>query len=149
MPSMCVTIMLILLGSQRRGIVCKIEDTKWLKRLYRLLRVVLIPAPEPLENNALCLSVIRNTLDRGISVCIFVNNEDVLLEIEKLKLSYSFREILKGTAYPMIPVVIEKGEKHKKHRFFKRILNRFRVPAEITFGKDEDHSVSKFEILPS
>jgi acyl-[acyl-carrier-protein]-phospholipid O-acyltransferase/long-chain-fatty-acid--[acyl-carrier-protein] ligase len=38
----------------------------------------------------------------------------------------------------MIPVVIEKGEKNKKPRIFKRILNRFRVPAEITFGKDNN-----------
>ncbi|MFV0340969.1 MAG: MFS transporter [Parachlamydiaceae bacterium] len=129
---------LILLGSQRRRIRFFIEDekdhTKWLKRLYLLLRVVMIPAPEPLENNALCLSAIRKTLDKGISVCIFVNNETVQEEIEKLKHSYSFREILKGTDYPMIPVVIEKGEKHKKPKIFKRILNRFRVPAEISFG---------------
>jgi acyl-[acyl-carrier-protein]-phospholipid O-acyltransferase / long-chain-fatty-acid--[acyl-carrier-protein] ligase len=129
---------LILLGSQRRRIRFFIEDekdhTKWLKRLYLLLRVVLIPAPEPLENNALCLSAIRKTLDKGISVCVFVNNSDVQEEIEKLKHSYSFREILKGTDYPMIPVIIEKGEKQKKPRIFKRILNRFRVPAEISFG---------------
>lgn len=129
---------LILLGSQRRRIRFFIEDekdhTKWLKKLYLLLRVVMIPAPEPLENNALCLSAIRKTLDKGISVCIFVNNETVQEEIEKLKHSYSFREILKGTEYPMIPVSIEKGEKHKKPKIFKRILNRFRVPAEISFG---------------
>lgn len=129
---------LILLGSQRRRIRFFIEDekdhTKWLKRLYLLLRVVMIPAPEPLENNALCLSAIRKTLDKGISVCIFVNNANIQEEIEKLKHSYSFREILKGTEYPMIPVVIEKGEKHKKPKIFKRILNRFRVPAEISFG---------------
>lgn len=131
---------LILLGSQRRCIRFFIEDekhhSKWFLRLYRLLRVVLIPAPEPLENNALCLSAIRKTLDKGISVCIFVNNEDVLSEIEKLKHSYSFKEILCDTNYPMIPVTIEKGEKHKKPRFFKRLLNRFRVPAEITFGRE-------------
>lgn len=133
---------LILLGSQRRRMRFFIEDekdhSKWLLRLYRLLRVVLIPAPEPLENNALCLSAIRKTLDKGISVCIFVNNADIQAEIEKLKHSYSFREILKGTDYPMIPVIIEKGEKNKKPRIFKRIYNRFRVPAEISFGTPDD-----------
>lgn len=133
---------LILLGSQRRRIRFFIEDekehTKWLKRLYLLLRVVMIPAPETLENDALCLSVIRKTLDKGISVCIFVNNANIQREMEKLKDSYSFKEILYGTNYPMIPVVIEKGEKNKKPRFFKRILNRFRVPAEITFGRDQN-----------
>lgn len=129
---------LILLGSQRRRMRFFVEDekshSKWCLRLYRLLRVVLIPAPEPLENNALCLSAIRSTLDKGISVCIFVNHPDVMTEIEKLKHSYSFREILQETSYPMIPVTIEKGEKHKKPRFFKRLLNRFRIPAEVTFG---------------
>lgn len=131
---------LILLGSQRRRIRFFIEDekdhTKWLKRLYLLLRVVMVPAPETLQNDALCLSAIRKTLDKGISVCIFVNNPDIQSQIEKLKTSYSFKELLSDTEYPMIPVVIEKGEKNKKPRFFKRILNRFRVPAEITFGTD-------------
>lgn len=143
---------LILLGSQRRRIRFFIEDekdhTKWLKRLYLLLRVVMVPAPEPLENNALCLSAIRKTLDKGISVCIFVNNANILAEIEKLKHSYSFREILKGTDYPMIPVIIEKGEKHNKPMFFKRLLNRFRVPAEISFGPpDEPKDTQKTSIL--
>ena len=131
---------LILLGSQRRRIRFFIEDekdhTKWLKRLYLLLRVVMVPAPETLQNDALCLSAIRKTLDNGISVCIFVNDPDIQSQIEKLKTSYSFKELLSGTEYPMIPVVIEKGEKNKKPRFFKRILNKFRVPAEITFGTD-------------
>lgn len=144
---------LILLGSQRRRIRFFIEDekehTKWLKRLYLLLRVVMIPAPEPLDNNALCLSAIRKTLDRGISVCIFVNNADVQAEIEKLKHSYSFREILKGTDYPMIPVIIEKGEKQKKPRIFKRILNRFRVPAEISFGDPDLPTSERVELQPS
>lgn len=133
---------LILLGSQRRRMRFFIEDekdhTKWMKRLYLLLRVVFIPTPEPLENNEACLNNIMNTLRNGISVCIFVNNVDVAAEIEKLKQAESFREFLKGTDYPVIPVIIEKGEKNKKPRFFKRLLNRFRVPAEIYFG-DEDH----------
>ena len=137
---------LILLGSQRRRMRFFIEDekthTKWLLRLYRLLRVVLIPAPEPLENNEMCLTAIKKTLKRGISVCIFVNTENVEQEIEKLKHSYSFREILQGENYPMIPVIIEKGEKNKKPRFFKRLLHHFRVPAEISFGS-KDHTSSE------
>ncbi|MGK5594514.1 MAG: MFS transporter [Parachlamydiaceae bacterium] len=134
---------LILLGSQRRRMRFFIEDekdhTKWLKRLYLMLRVVFIPAPEPLQNNEVCLNTIMNTLRSGISVCIFVNNMDIAQEIETLKHSYSFREVLQGTEYPIIPVVIEKGEKNKKPRFFKRVLNRFRVPAEICFGSEEQN----------
>lgn len=143
---------LILLGSQRRRIRFFIEDekyhTKWMKHLYMLLRVVMIPAPEPLENNALCLSAIRTTLDKGISVCIFVNNPDMASEMKKLRNSCSFREILNDTDYSMIPVIIEKGEKNKKPRFFKKILNRFRVPTEITFGKSEGQRSDK-ELLES
>lgn len=133
---------LILLGSQRRRMRFFIEDekdhTKWLKRLYLLLRVVMIPAPETLQNNALCQSAIKTSLDRGISVCIFVNSPCPQKEIEKLKDSPSFQEILRSSDYPIIPVVIEKGEKNRKPRFFKRLLNRFRVPAEITFGRNDD-----------
>lgn len=127
---------LILLGSQRRRMRFFIEHeqdhTKWMKRLYQLLRVVLIPAPEPLEKNQECLENIKKSLNDGISVCIFVNDEDVGDQIERLQNAYSFQ---KNIPYPLIPVLIEKGEKHKKSRFFKRLLNKFRVPAEICFGK--------------
>lgn len=124
---------LIILGSQRRRIRFFMEDekdhTKWLKRFYQLLRVVMIPAPETLQNDALCLSAIKKSLDRGISVCIFVNNPDIQSQIEKLKTSYSFKELLSGTSYPMIPVTIQKSVSLRRFK-------RFRIPAEITFGTD-------------
>lgn len=129
---------LLLLGTQRRRVRFFIEKeqdhSKWMKRLYRLLRVVFIPSIEPLENNKVCLAVIRNALDKGISVCIFVKNENILEEIEKLKHSFSFREILDETHYPMVPVIIDKGIKSSKSPFFTRFLEKFRVPASVTFG---------------
>jgi acyl-[acyl-carrier-protein]-phospholipid O-acyltransferase/long-chain-fatty-acid--[acyl-carrier-protein] ligase len=129
---------LLILGSQRRRVRFFIEEeqdhSRWMKRLYRLLRVVLIASIEPLEHNPICLSVIRKTLKKGISVCIFVNNEDICAEIEKLKMSFAFRAILEENHYPMIPVAIEKGEKHKQSRFFTRLMKKFRVPASISFG---------------
>lgn len=128
---------LLLLGSQRRRMRFFIEDEKehirWLKKLYYLLRVVLIPAPEPLLKNALCLSAIRSSLDRGISVCIFVDNPHIEEEMEALRHSYSFQEIISGTDYPMIPVLIEQGIKKKAPKFFKRVVERFRVPAYVEF----------------
>ncbi len=128
---------LLLLGAQRRRMRFFIQHeqghSKWLHRLYRLLKVVLIPEIEPLEKNPECLSAIKKTLDKGISVCIFINEPDLDAEIEKLKHSYSFREILDETHYPMIPVTIEKGEKHSQARFFTRLLNKFHVPASIGF----------------
>jgi acyl-[acyl-carrier-protein]-phospholipid O-acyltransferase / long-chain-fatty-acid--[acyl-carrier-protein] ligase len=130
---------LLMLGAQRRRMRFFIEQeqdhSKWMKRLYHLLRVVMVPSIEPLVNNQECLDTIKKTLRKGISVCIFTNNEDICDEIEKLKHSYSFREILEKTHYPMIPVAIEKGEKHRKRsRFFTRLLKKFRVPAAICFG---------------
>jgi acyl-[acyl-carrier-protein]-phospholipid O-acyltransferase / long-chain-fatty-acid--[acyl-carrier-protein] ligase len=129
---------LLLLGAQRRRVRFFIqqeqEHTKWMKRLYRMLRVVLIPSIEPLERNELCLAAIKKTLCKGISVCIFVENENVWDEIEKLKHSYSFREILEETHYPIVPMWIEKGKKDKQSRFFTRQMEKFRVPASISFG---------------
>ena len=65
---------LLLLGAQPRRMRFFIgqeqEHSKWMKRLYRMLRVVFIPEIEPLENNKKCLETIRSTLRKGISVCI-------------------------------------------------------------------------------
>lgn len=128
---------LLLLGAQRRRMRFFIQNeqshSKWIYRLYRLLKVVMIPEIEPLERNRGCLTAIKKTLDNGISVCIFINNPNLNDEIEKLKHSYSFREILEETHYPMIPVTIEKGEKHSQSRFFTRLLKKFHVPAAIAF----------------
>lgn len=130
---------LLLLGSQRRRMRFFIEEeqehSKWMRRLYRCLRVVFVPTVEPLEKNALCLERIQVTLKKGISVCIFTTNPDICDAIDKLKLSYSFTEILEKTHYPLIPVAIEKGEKGKKRSpLLTRLLKKFRVPAAISFG---------------
>ncbi len=131
---------LLMLGVQRRRLRFFIEQEQehspWMKRLYRLLRVVLIPSIESLEKSRLCITVIKNTLRKGISVCIFFENIDINEEIEKLKNSYHFREILNETHYPIVPVTIEKGEKNPS-RFFTRLLNKFHVPATITIGEIE------------
>jgi acyl-[acyl-carrier-protein]-phospholipid O-acyltransferase/long-chain-fatty-acid--[acyl-carrier-protein] ligase len=130
--------MLLLLGAQRRRIRFFVEKeqehSKWLKPLYRILRSVQIPTLQPLEKNQACLQAIRNNLDKGVSVCIFVESPDIKGEIEKIQSSYSFKSILQDTPYTMIPVVIEKGTKEKDHRFFTRVLEKCRVPAVISFG---------------
>lgn len=130
---------LLMLGAQRLRMRFFIEHEQghtqqWIKKLYRMLHVVMIPSIEPLENNKLCLTVIKNTLKRGISVCIFVENQDLNAEIEKLKHSYSFCEIVDETNFPIIPVVIEKGEKPERSGFLTRLLKKFRVPAAVSFG---------------
>lgn len=130
---------LLLLGAQRRRMRFFIENEqehqqRWIGRLYHMLRVVFIPAIEPLENNVVCLTVLKNTLKKGISVCIFVENSDLLQEIEKLNSSYSFQDLRDGGDYPIIPVTIEKGEKERFSSLFARLLKKFRVPAAISFG---------------
>ena len=130
---------LLMMGAQPRRMRFFIKQeqdhSKWLRRLYHLLRVVFVPTLESLEQNILSLNTIKSTLRKGISVCIFTNNEDICEEIEKLKHSYSFREILDQTHFPMIPVAIEKGDKPgKRYQFLTRLLRKFRVPATISFG---------------
>jgi acyl-[acyl-carrier-protein]-phospholipid O-acyltransferase/long-chain-fatty-acid--[acyl-carrier-protein] ligase len=127
---------LLLLGTQRRRMRFFIENekehTKVLRKMYGFLRVVLIPEIEPLENNVECLTAIKNALSRGISVCIFVDNENVEKEFEKLKNSQLVKEILDEKNYPMLSVHIEKGCKHKTSRCFTKLMNKFRVPAYLS-----------------
>lgn len=131
---------LLLLGAQRRRMRFFIQQEmdhqhRWIKRLYRLLRVVFIPTIEPLENNSVSVNAIKNSLKKGISVCIFVENQDLLLEIDRLEHSSSFQEVQDEIgSYPIIPVFIEKGEKQTQSPFLTRLLNKFRVPAAISFG---------------
>jgi acyl-[acyl-carrier-protein]-phospholipid O-acyltransferase/long-chain-fatty-acid--[acyl-carrier-protein] ligase len=129
---------LILLGSQRRRMRFFIHNeqnhTKLMSRMYRMLKVYLLPDIEPLENNKFCLDAIKRTLKKGISVCIFVDNPHVHEEIEKLKTSYSYKEILEETPFPIVCVRIEKDEKTHEARFFKRYMAKIHVPARIYFG---------------
>ncbi len=129
---------LLILGSQRRRMRFFIEEEKqhnrFLKRLYKLLRVMPITSIEPLEHNSDCLTAIQKCLDNGISVCIFLKNPSLDEEMAKLRHSDGFREILKDTVHPIIPVTIEQGENHHKSRLLTRLLRKFRVPTEISFG---------------
>ncbi len=130
---------LLLMGSQRRRMRFFIEheqhhSSPWMRRLYRLLRVVFIPDIEPLEKNQKCLEAIQNTLKKGFSVCIFIHNWDIYSEVEKLHQASPFNQILEAANYPIIPVRIEKGTKHLRFNFLKRLLKKYHVPASVTFG---------------
>jgi len=125
---------LLLLGAQRQRIRFFVENEKehgkWMKKLYKILRVVNIPSIKPLHNNQKCVEEIENTLKRGVSVCIFVDHVDVCSEWKKLTASYSIQNL----KVPIIPVSIEKGLKEKEPKFFKRLLNKVHVPASVSFG---------------
>lgn len=131
---------LLLMGAQRRRMRFFIEQEqkhgRLMKRIYRLLRVIIIPSIEPLENNLDCLMTIKKTLEKGISVCIFVEEANIQEQIDKLKVSYAFQETLADTDYPIIPVTIDKGVKTPRSRLFVRLLKKFRVPASISFGSN-------------
>lgn len=143
---------LILLGSQRRRMRFFIHNeqdhSKWMGKLYRMLRVYLLPEIEPLENNKFFLDAIKRTLNKGISVCIFVDNPQIHEEIEKLKTSYSYKEILDETPYPIVCVRIEKDEKTKESVFFKRFMSKVHIPARIFFGPIHPGKVVKNEKAP-
>jgi len=127
---------LLMLGAQRRRMRFFIEHeqehNRWMKKLYKMLRIVNIP--ETLENNPQCLEEIRALIKKGISVCIFSNNPDICQEFNKLVCNHPIEKLIKSEKIPVVPVLIEKGKKEKEARLFKRILGRIHVPAQISFG---------------
>ncbi|MCB1112756.1 MAG: MFS transporter [Chlamydiales bacterium] len=129
---------LLMLGSQRRRMRFFIEQeqdhSKILKRLYRMLRVVLMPDIETLDSSRPCIEAIKKSLKKGISVCIFVENENLEEEIAKLAKTHAYQELLSKKDYPVIPVTIIKGVKDKESRVFTRLMAKLRVPAAVTFG---------------
>lgn len=127
---------LVLMGAQRRRMRFFIEQeqshSRLMRRVYRMLRVVLMPPIETLEHNQTCQEMLRKTLANGISVCLFVDKENIAEEIARLSLS--LKEVLAGTDTQMLPVFIDKGEKQKQPKIFVQLRNAFRVPAVVTFG---------------
>lgn len=130
---------LLIFRAQNRRVRFFIEqeqdhDYKIFWRLYRLLRVYMLPSIEPLEKSEASLSAIKNALKKGISVCIFCENEDILSEIARLEKSYSFREIIEKMQVQMVPVYITKGVKDEPSPIFMKLMERVRVPAAIFIG---------------
>lgn len=129
---------LLLLGAQRRRMRFFIEREKdhkaWMRKIYRLLRVVFIPEIEPLERNQACLEAIQKSLKRGVSVCVFIDNMDLTEEIEKLHQSPRFRQIIETANHPVIPVEIQKSKKQPRFKFLQNFFKKIHVPAFIIFG---------------
>lgn len=127
---------LLLMGGQRqrmRFFIQQEQDHKrWLKRLYRLMRVVWMPSIEPWENNPSHLEWMTDTLRKGISVCIFVDNANIEQDIEQMQ--KTFLSWGQEFPYPIIPVEIFKGEKAVKKGPFSRWSHIFRCPAVVSFG---------------
>ncbi len=130
---------LLILGSQRRRIRFFIEHeqnhSKWLKKCYRLLKVVLVPSIEPLEKNNACIEQIKSSLAKGISVCIFADDDDLEKKIHKLMHSYSFKEILSQQECQIVQVTIQKAENQGYFDWLK--WKKFRAPASVAFNSPE------------
>lgn len=128
---------LLMLGAQRRRLHFYIEHeqkhTKMMRRFYRILRPVQISSLEPMEENCDFLRMIKRNLDKGISVCIFVDTSNLEEEVDKF--TQSFKELIREAHYSIIPVYIDKGEKSTRSGCFTCILKKFHVPASISFGK--------------
>lgn len=131
---------LIVLGTQNRRVRFFIEQEqehhRFFKRLYRLLKVYMLPSIEPLHYNTNCLKQIQKSLKKGVSVCIFFENENIQNEIDKLENSLDFQEILKETNSQIVPILIEKGVKEKETRFFTKLMAKIRIPATVEFVED-------------
>lgn len=129
---------LLILGAQRRRIRFFIEreqeHTKWIRKMYGLLRVAFVPSLEIHENNDERILEIKKALDRGYSVCLFVHNDDICEELEKLKDSPAFVQILNSNQYPLIPVKIDKGDKEPRSPRWDKFLRKIRVPATVSIG---------------
>lgn len=134
---------LLLLGAQRRRMRFFLKEegsehaSKAIQRLYGLLRFVFIPSIVPFTKNEQVLSTISHAIQKGMSVCIFIDQKDVHAAIVKMQASPLFSSWLKESGVPMVPVVIEKGEKRGNPRVLTKLRQRLRVPALITFDVEE------------
>jgi len=129
---------LLMLGAQRLRMRFLIQEEQahrgWVKRLYRLLRVVFIPEVETVSGGTTCLQTIEKALHRGFSVCLFIDHEDTQGEIAKLKASTAFQEIMDKTPAKILSVKIEKGARKEDPRFMPALMNRIHIPAHLTFS---------------
>lgn len=127
---------LLLMGAQRRRMRFFIEQEqdhkRWIKKLYRLMRVVMIPPIEEMETNTQWLKLIDRMLSKGISVCVFVDDADVDGQIAHL--TQLLHQLKPDQQYVLVPVQIDKGEKLKQPKMFARLLRFVRCPACVTFG---------------
>ena len=127
----------MVLGMQRQRIHFFVECRKGaslgLKMLRRFLKITTTPALDPENLNDKTAKRIRQALDKGRSVCIFLDQaSDPLVE----ELTASYQEMLKETPYATVPVEITKNPKsYPDYGVFSRLLRIIRVPAAININE--------------
>ena len=100
---------LLLIATQQRRIRFvmhrSIYDTRWLKPLFRLMGVIPVSSGDSRHDIAVFVRAARTALDEGYMVCIFA--EGAITRTGMMREFKSGAEwIVKGTAYPVIPVYI-------------------------------------------
>lgn len=142
---------LLILGAQRRRVRFFIEreqyHSKWLRKLYGLLKVVFIPSLEHYETNEDKMLAMETAIEKGYSVCIFVHNDDLCEELEKLKENLSLMQLLSTHGIPIIPVKIDKGNKEPRSPFWDRWFKKIHVPATISIGMSWNMPTSNADAL--
>jgi acyl-[acyl-carrier-protein]-phospholipid O-acyltransferase/long-chain-fatty-acid--[acyl-carrier-protein] ligase len=127
---------LLLLGSQRtpvRFFTEKVLDhSPLVKWFYSLLKIVSIPSIDLIEDDAERMKQIRNSLRRGISICLFIapGTEGEALE----RVLESLRQLREGTPYKLVNVELHKGVKCARTDRFRQLIEKVRIPATIEFS---------------
>lgn len=133
---------LMILGAQDLRMRFFIENpkqhSKFVDRLFKLLKVFKIPEIKSLETDTYWLETIENLLESGISVCIFTNNTNVIEEYSHFKNSAIFKEIIQTNRFPALSIKIQKGPKRKRLSFLKWFITKLHIPTRLYFEKLEN-----------
>jgi len=131
---------LILTATQQRRIRFMMEHriyrNRWLKPLFRLMRVIPISADDPPHELEASIQTARHALDAGALVCIFP--EQHLTRNGNLRrFKPGIEHILKGTEHPIIPVYIGGGWGSVLSHYYGHLLARLpsrRCHITVVFG---------------
>ncbi|MBB64357.1 MAG: MFS transporter [Waddliaceae bacterium] len=126
---------ILLMGTQRRCLSF-IKDygdhsPDWKTYFYRLLRIIPAPKHMHLYEDPESLKLIKENLEKEISVCIYLNHLPEDNDIEKLKIC--LHELI-GDQYPMLSVMIQKHPKADPERVWEKPMSKLRIPAFVSFG---------------
>lgn len=130
--------LLLMLGSQRMRVRffserCE-EDKGWSHRLYGLLKSVPVPSMELVDLSPKTMQQIMDTLNKGISVCLLLDED--CYEQERGRLTKVFQDFLNETPYNLVSVAIEKDDSRPRPHPLVRFITRKRIAASVSFCAD-------------
>ncbi|MDH4230427.1 MAG: acyl-[ACP]--phospholipid O-acyltransferase [Nitrospirota bacterium] len=127
----------------------RIYNKRLLNPLFRLMKVIPVSSEDSPRQITASLQDARAALDQGYLVCIFaegaITRNGMLREFRP-----GFERIVKGTAYPVIPVYIGGAWgsifSYAHGRLLSRLPVRFPYPVSIIFGKPLPSASGPFEM---